>query len=388
MTAALDAPWMHHPGTRAVFDALGAHQVLFVGGCVRNGLLGRPVDDIDIATDARPETVMDLARAHGLKPVPTGVDHGTVTVVAAGKAHEVTTFRRDVATDGRHARVAFATDMAQDAARRDFTMNALYASIDGTVHDPNGRGLSDLGAGRIRFIGTAADRVREDYLRILRFFRFHAWYAAPGTGLDPDGLDAAARHADGLAGISRERIGAEMKKLLAAPDPAPAVAAMQAAGVLAHVLPGADARLLAPLVHLEAGVAEAGQGTAPPIRRLAALGGQDPAPALRLSGAEAKRLAVLIREQGTATGAGELGYRHGADIARDILLLRATTGPVDLTAAQAAADRGARAHFPVKAADLMPHFTGPDLGHRLTVLENRWIASDFTLDKATLLATP
>jgi len=237
---------------------------------------------------------MRLAEAAGLKPVPTGIDHGTVTVVSDGKPHEVTTFREDVDTFGRHAEVAFGSDLQADARRRDFTMNALYAQPDGTVIDPLG-GMDDLAARRVRFIGDAAARIAEDYLRILRFFRFHAHYGDPASGLDADALAACAANLDGLDGLSRERVGAEMRKLLSAPDPAPAAAAMQAAGVLAIVLPGADTRALAPLVHLE------DRTTTPPdaIRRLAALGGADVAERLRLSRAEAKRLARLA-EAGAA----------------------------------------------------------------------------------------
>lgn len=233
--------WLDAPATRAVMAALtaGGHQALFVGGCVRNALLGRPVADVDIATDALPETVISLAAAAGLNPVPTGIGHGTVTVVAEGRPFEVTTFRRDVETFGRHARVAFTAALAEDAARRDFTMNALYARPDGEVVDPLGS-LADLRAGRVRFVGNPAERIAEDYLRILRFFRIHAWYGDPAGGLDPDGLAACAAAQDGLARLSRERIGAELAKLLSAADPAPAVAAMAATGILGRLLPGAD----------------------------------------------------------------------------------------------------------------------------------------------------
>src|SRR5690606_12242514 len=173
------------------------------------------------------------------------------TVIAGHEPHEITTFRRDVETLGRHAVVAFSDRIEEDAARRDFTMNALYSRADGQVLDPLGSGLADLAARHVRFVGNPEDRIREDYLRILRFFRFTAWYGDPAEGPDPDGLAACAEHALGLEGLSRERVGAEIKKLLSAPDPAPAVAAMQATGVLRHVLPGADARAVGPLVHLE-----------------------------------------------------------------------------------------------------------------------------------------
>jgi poly(A) polymerase len=232
------APWLSAPATQAVCRALTAagHQALLVGGCVRNALIGRPVADIDIATDAVPEAVMALARAAGLHAVPTGIEHGTVTVVAEHRPFEVTTFRRDVETFGRRAVVAYTREIAEDAARRDFTMNALYARPDGTVVDPLG-GLPDLQARRVRFVGDARSRIAEDFLRILRFFRIHAWYGDPDGGLDPEGLAACAAHQDGLARLSRERVGAEIAKLLAAADPAPAVAAMAATGILARVLP-------------------------------------------------------------------------------------------------------------------------------------------------------
>jgi poly(A) polymerase len=179
--------WLAQPGTQALCGALEAagYRALFVGGCVRNALLGVSVADVDIATDARPETVTRLAEAAGLRVVPTGIEHGTVTVIAGGVPHEVTTFRRDVETDGRRAVVAFAQDVAEDAARRDFTMNALYADLRGNVIDPLS-GLPDLVARRLRFVGDAHQRIREDYLRILRFFRFHAHYGDPDQGMDAE----------------------------------------------------------------------------------------------------------------------------------------------------------------------------------------------------------
>lgn len=373
--------WLERAVTQAVCRALtdAGHRALFVGGCVRNALLGAAVADIDIATDALPQTVVELAEKAGLKPVPTGMDHGTVTVVSGGLAHEVTTFRKDVETFGRHATVAFSGDVAEDARRRDFTMNALYARPDGTVIDPLG-GLSDLRARRVRFIENPQDRIREDYLRILRFFRFHAWYGQ--GGLDPEGLAACAEMADGIEDLSRERLGAEMLKLLAAPDPAPAVAAMRASGVLGRVLPGAGDRLLAPLVHLEAGT-----GAAPdPIRRLAALGGEGVAGRLRLSRAQARRLARLGDGMAGTAPAAELGYREGLDAGRDIMLLRAAaTGEAVTKDALDELALGAQARFPLAAADLMPAFSGPALGRRLDELERRWIASGFALGRDELL---
>ncbi len=380
----LAADWLTAKGTQAVMGALaaGGHGAWFVGGCVRNGLIDRPVDDIDITTDAQPQRVMELARAAGIKAVPTGIDHGTVTLVAGHRPYEITTLRRDVETDGRRATIAFTDRLEDDAARRDFTMNALYADASGNVLDPNGQGLSDLAARRLRFIGTPADRITEDYLRILRFFRFHAWYADPAGGIDPEGLAACAEHADGIARLSRERVGAEMLKLLSAPDPAPAVAAMAQSGVLSQTLPGADARLLPILVALEDSAPD-------PIRRLAALGGEGIADTLRLSRANRDRLAVLRNGMAGSEPPGALGYAHGKTAAWDILLLRSAqfeTPPDPMAKAEIA--KGAAAKFPVKPADLMPHVQGPALGAALKTLEARWIASGFTLTREQLLAQP
>lgn len=373
--------WLTRAETRAVCDVLAAagYRVLFVGGCVRNALLGAPVADIDIATDAAPEIVTELAEKAGLKAVPTGIEHGTVTVVSGGVGHEVTTFRRDVETFGRHATVAFTDDPAEDAARRDFTMNALYAEPDGTVLDPLG-GLGDLQARRVRFVGDAAQRIREDYLRVLRFFRFHAWYGDPDAGLDPDGMAACAANLEGLQALSRERIGAEMRKLLAAPDPAPAAASMAMIGVLAAVLPGAEVRALPVLVHLE--------GDAPPrwLRRLAVLGGEEVAVRLRLARKDARDLGLVRDEIGRPTPADELGYRHGDAIAADVVLCRAAVfEEVPPAGWQAAIARGAGATFPLRAADL-PDLQGAALGAALKTLEARWIASGFSLDGKALLA--
>ncbi|CAM8657106.1 PcnB tRNA nucleotidyltransferase/poly(A) polymerase [Paracoccaceae bacterium] len=373
--------WLAQPGTQALCGALEAagYRALFVGGCVRNALLGVSVADVDIATDARPETVTRLAEAAGLRVVPTGIEHGTVTVIAGGVPHEVTTFRRDVETDGRRAVVAFADDVTEDAARRDFTMNALYADLRGNVIDPLG-GLPDLVARRLRFVGDAHQRIREDYLRILRFFRFHAHYGDPGQGMDAEALAASAELAEGVDGLSRERIGSEIRKLLAAPAPAPAVAAMAQAGVLTRVLPGSDTRALAPLVHLESGLPPRWQ------RRLAALGGQDVEDRLRLSRADAAVLAALRDAVGRGWSPAALGWKLGAEGGRDAVLLRAalleSTLPTDW---QTDVARGAASVMPVTAIDLMPDLQGAALGARLKEIEARWLASDLRLTRADFL---
>jgi len=372
------ADWLSAPGTQAVLGALGdaGFAAYAVGGCVRNTLLGMAVSDVDIATSARPELVSDIGEKAGFRVVPTGLAHGTVTLVADGRGYEVTSFRRDVETDGRHAVVTFSDRIEDDAARRDFTMNALYADAHGAVHDPLG-GLPDLHARRVRFVGEAGERIREDYLRILRFFRFHAWYGAADGGLDPDGLAACAAGAEGLARISRERIGAEMRKLLAAPDPATALGAMAQSGVLAQVLPGAAIDTL--FAYL------AQEPTAEPMARLAALGGEDVAESLRLSRAEQRRLETLTSAAASTAGPAELAYRHGPDAARHALALRAAlTGAPPPADPEPAIAEGARARFPLRAADL-PH-EGKALGEALARAERAWIDSGFTLSRAELRA--
>ena len=376
--------------TRVDPEALGGGTVLrlltdagfeayVVGGPVRNALLGVPVSDVDIATNAHPAQVIDCANAAGIKAVPTGIDHGTVTLVVNGEPIEVTTYRRDVATDGRRAVVAFADSIEQDARRRDFTLNALYADLNGDVLDPLG-GMADLLARRIRFIDDPEQRIREDYLRILRFFRFFAWYGAQDAGLDADGLAACAAQLDGLDQLSKERVGSEILKLLSAPCPSQAVAAMDNCGVLAQVLPGAQAKALPVLIHLEDGM------TPHSLRRLAVLGGENVTEALRLSKTDTRYLKALRTGIETMTPPHEAGYRLGADTARDLILVRAALfeqplNPDDVDAVSA----GARATFPLKAKDL-PELHGPALGQALQLAEATWIASGFALTLPELIA--
>ncbi|MFB2532033.1 CCA tRNA nucleotidyltransferase [Paracoccus sp. p4-l81] len=375
--------WLSAPALRRVLAVLtdAGHRALIVGGAVRNDLLGAPISDIDLATDARPDRVAALMKAAGLRVIPTGIDHGTLTVIAAGQPFEITTFRRDVATDGRRATVAFADDPAEDAQRRDFTMNALYATPDGRVIDPTG-GLADLAARRLRFVGDAATRIAEDYLRILRLYRFWAQYGDPDPATHATALAAVRAQAEGLARISRERIGAEMRKLLAAPDPLPMLEDMAAAGVLAIALPGAQITDLAALIAQERAT------NTPPtaLRRLAALGGDDPTAALRLSRAEGAHLSALAAplDLPGPQGIGALAYRHGAATATDAVLIAAARAgappPPDWR------DRiaiGTAAVFPLRAADL-PHLSGPALGARLKQAEARWIASGFAASRDDL----
>ena len=377
----IEGDWLNG-AVQQVFGLLesGDHRVFAVGGCVRNSLMGVPVNDIDLATDALPEQVVTLGQAAGLKVVPTGIEHGTVTVVVDGQGFEVTTFRHDVETDGRRAVVAFSDNIETDAKRRDFTVNALYADRTGEIFDPLG-GLADIPERRIRFIDDAEARIREDGLRILRFFRFYAAYGNPAAGLDADGLSACASNLAMLDDLSAERIGAEVRKLLGVSDPAPAVSSMETSGVLAQIMPGAVAGPLAPLVHTENGRQSRW------IRRLAVIGGRAVSDRLRLSKQEMKALDAIavILEDGLNPKLA--AYRFEADRAVDAeLIKRSMSGMIADDQIEQLADKGAALEMPVKAKMVMKHVSpGPELGALLKRLEDEWIASDFKLTKAELL---
>jgi poly(A) polymerase len=403
MTSPLkDWALLKEPPVQAVFAALdgaeGATRI--VGGAVRDALLGQAVADADFATTLHPGDVVARCEAAGLKTVPTGIEHGTVTVIAEGRPFEVTTLRRDVETDGRHAVVQFTEDWEEDAARRDLTINALYCDTAGQLFDPR-NGVADLLAGRVRFIGDAEARIREDYLRILRFFRFFAWY---GSGRpDPEGLKACARLKSGIATLSAERVWAELKRLLAAPDPARALLWMRTTEVLQKALPeswGIDAvhRLIAaersegwepnPLLRLEA--------VLPPHRaRIDSL-----AERLRLSKHEAARLLAWANapEPDPAMSeddfaqvlyrAGRIGMidrlRHA--MARE-LERNNTQAAESLRRLLAYAEDWERPMLPVSGKDIVSTGVepGPAVGERLRELEERWIESGFTLTREALL---
>ncbi|QYC12220.1 CCA tRNA nucleotidyltransferase [Brevundimonas nasdae] len=382
-----DQPWLTAAATRTVMKALeaagGPGCARFVGGCVRNSLMGQGVDDIDIATRLRPEQTIAALKAAGLKAVPTGVEHGTVTGVSERQPYEITTLRRDVETDGRRAVVAFTEDWAEDAARRDFRLNALYADAEGTVFDPTDGGLEDAAAGRIVFVGEAETRIREDYLRILRFFRFYAWY---GRGApDAVGLAACGALKDGMGQLSAERVSKELLKLLAAPDPRPSVRAMQDSGVLAQVLPDVQ-----PLAVFEALCGPSDD----PVLRLAALLPADEATvvriagALRLSNAVRDRLAAIVADGPTVSpGMGEVAaraaiYRLGQRAFQDRLrLAQAATGG-DGEALRQLAEAWSAPRMPVGGRELakLGVKPGPETGRVLKAFEAGWIADDFPED--------
>jgi poly(A) polymerase len=367
-----DAPWREREGLRALVDALGADadDARFVGGAVRDTLLGLDVSDIDIATRLLPPQVLDRLQAAGIRAVPTGLAHGTVTAVLPSGPVEVTTLRRDVSTDGRHAVVAFSDDWREDAARRDFTMNALYADPrTGTVYDYFD-GRTDLLAGRVRFIGDPYRRIAEDHLRILRFFRFHARF---GEEPDAEGLEACAARANDLMALSRERIAAELLKLLVARRAVAVVRLMVDHDILRAVLPEIMPVGVDRLDRLAA--AEAALGVAPDsVRRLAALVPADAAEAvgarLKLSNADRKRLVAATAGVG-AEGPRALAYRVGVEGAVDRLLLAGE--PVDDLVSWVPP------RFPLTGGALVARglAKGPDVARTLRALETRWIADGF-----------
>lgn len=390
MTALADQPWLTASATRAVMAALeaagGPGCARFVGGCVRNALLDQPIDDIDIATTLRPEETDRAIRAAGLKAVPTGMAHGTVTAISERTPFEITTLRRDVSTDGRNATVAFTDDWAEDAARRDFRLNAIYADGHGAIFDPTGQGVADALAGRIVFVGEAETRVREDYLRILRFFRFFAWY---GRGApDATAMQACAALASGMTRLSAERVSKELLKLLAAPEPLEAVEALQTAGVLDIVLPehGGLARFSA----------LAGQSGDAGLRLMALLPSDSDvlravSVRLRLSNAVRDRMTAAARafasvnlDMSDAEARAAL-YRHGASAFEDAVRLRGAEAVGREAEAQrlmAVAQTWTIPVLPVSGRDLarLGVAQGPDAGRILKAFEADWIAADFPTD--------
>ncbi|RMB11776.1 poly(A) polymerase [Eilatimonas milleporae] len=392
----LKPDWMSRPVVVAVIDALGRDNIRFVGGAVRDSLIGRPVTDFDAATRLTPDLVVERLRAAGIGAVPTGIDHGTVTAVAHGGQIEITTLRHDVKTDGRHARVAFTRNWAEDAGRRDFTMNALYLSPDGTLHDPVG-GLADIKTGRVRFIGDAGCRIDEDALRILRFFRFFATHGTPP--MDEEALTACTVRAHQLATLSRERVRDETLKLLAAAKPDAAVAAMADAGLWPYVLPPGsgvvDIALFSRLLDCE----RIGQRPPDTLGRLMALaGGQDADPcalkaSLRLSGADGKTLAAIQAAfkylAAGENGLGESLYRSGPRATAEAVMILACDTKIPVREWLAQVDRWRPRSCPVRGRDVIAAglaVPGPAVGDLVARAERAWISSGFKFSRDRLLA--
>ncbi|MBN7805930.1 CCA tRNA nucleotidyltransferase [Agrobacterium rosae] len=402
--------WFSKPGLQRILALLNADggEARIVGGAVRNALMGMPVGDIDMATTLPPQDVVERAKEAGIKAVPTGIEHGTVTLVLDGEGFEVTTLRRDVETDGRHAQVAFGTDWTEDAERRDLTINALYADASGEVIDLIG-GLADIEKRNVRFIGDADRRIAEDYLRILRFFRFFAHY---GSGRpDADGLRASARAKDKISTLSAERVWSEIKKLLAADDPSRALLWMRQSGVLTQVLPETEKWGIDAIHGLVA--AEQALGWKPDaLMRLAAIVPSDAervsamTSRLRMSKAEAKRLAQwasspTVDPAITDAAFDRLLYRQGVEGVIMRLKLALAAARADISAGEAAMQKIARLsailsraekfekpNFPLTGADIVAAGVspGPRVGEVLGALEEKWIEFNFSLDRAALAA--
>ncbi|WP_142847334.1 CCA tRNA nucleotidyltransferase [Telmatospirillum sp. J64-1] len=419
MTAAMTEPvgqlepqaWMTAPETRAVVAALTAEgaEVRFVGGCVRDAVLKRPIKDIDIATHDPPERVIALLEKAGIHAIPTGIEHGTVTAVTNGMHFEVTTLRCDVETFGRKARVAFTDDWVQDAARRDLTINALFCTPTGEIYDPFD-GLADLGAGRVRFVGNPMKRIEEDVLRLLRFFRFFAHYGRPP--LDREALQACRLMAHHLPSLSGERICGELIKLLLAPDPVSVLLVMQGEKILPHILPeAAEFGRLRQLVFLERRGLVLESVRPDPIRRLACLvstnaeGAAAIAARLRLSNAQTRRLIalaapVLVPDPAmTAVERRRALHRIGAEDFRDLALIawagrRAVSDRPRATEADAwrslleAADAWQPVEFPLKGRDILALGIppGPRVGEMLGAIERWWEEGDFRAGREDCLA--
>ncbi|MBN8807784.1 MAG: CCA tRNA nucleotidyltransferase [Sphingomonas sp.] len=370
------AAWRERPGLARLIAALGPGTARIVGGAVRDTLLGQDTADIDLATTHDPQAVIALLEAARIKAVPTGIKHGTITAVANDEVYEVTTLRRDVETDGRHATVAFTDDWREDAARRDFTINALYADpATGAVFDYFG-GLGDLERRHIRFIGDPLVRIAEDHLRILRFFRFLARF---GDSPDPVGLAACTARANDLMALSRERIANELLRLLVAPRAVEVVALMLAHGILTPVLPEiVDTSLLARVVELE----EAAELPPDPIRRLAALmsrnakAAEDVGSRLKLSNAQRKQLSsAMIPSFGSPH---ELAYRFGRQAATDRWLLTIEENFDAVIGARHLQNMKIPV-FPLTGGQLVARgiTAGPDVARTLRAIEDRWIAEGF-----------
>ncbi len=386
--------WMEKPETRRIIDLFGSAEVemRFVGGCVRDSLSGRKISDIDIATAAHPETVLEMLRDAAIKTVPTGIEHGTVTAIVDGQAFEITTYRQDVETDGRYAVVSFGTDWQEDAARRDFTINALSITPDGTLCDPFG-GAADIKAGRIRFVGEARRRVREDLLRILRWFRFYAHFGSHPP--DPEALEACRGFAYRIPDLSGERVRHELLRLLEAVDPLPSLQLMQETDVIDAVL-GRGRRL-----DLLAGLCEVEQRTATAadrVLRLAALFGQSAvanamAARLRLSNKESRRVADALSEAPALTPAmtprerRRCLYPLDARTAEDRIRLAWAASPGDDRWADwlEANRRFDRPVFPLTGRDVDWLPEGPGIGEALSAVEAWWITEDFAPDRAACL---
>ncbi|RKQ71230.1 poly(A) polymerase [Litorimonas taeanensis] len=395
-----NSPWMMSEAVRTLFEAFPNGSLRFVGGCVRNTLLGESVSDIDLAVAMEPRSVVKLLGLSSIRYIETGVDHGTVTAVIGGKPFEITSLRRDVETDGRRAVVAYTTDWSEDAQRRDLTFNALYADVEGNIYDPTSMGLSDLQERRLRFVGEANIRVQEDYLRILRFFRFLAWYGGSAK-VDAASLRACRENRNGLKTLSVERVWSEIKKLLSASNPTRALHIMLTNEVLESVLPEAtNVDGLEQLLALERR-----ESLSPdPLLRLMAMSPREPlqmallCKRMKMSNAETKRLrswaddASNFDPEANERDRKIAIYGAGQQTALDRLYLRAA-GEGDVIRSRrwmafaSVAKNWIEPEFPLSGKDLQAAGlkSGPQMGRAIEALKALWVRSGFTADKEKLL---
>ena len=397
--------WMREDGIKALFGAFPKESLRFVGGCVRNALMERGVKDVDIATVLEPQAVVETLKNANIKSVPTGIEHGTVTAVVDGRPYEITSLRRDVETDGRRAVVVFTTDWSKDAQRRDLTINALYADYDGQVYDPTGLGLDDIEARRFRFVGQAQTRIQEDYLRILRLFRFIAWYGTDpvlgNASVDAEALKACRENVKGLRSLSAERIWSEVKKLLSAPDPSRAVRIMLTNDILDTLLPEASNSegldLLTRLERREAIKAD-------PLLRLMSLAAREPlamallCKRMKMSKAETSRLrnwaddATALDPDADDRAKRIAIYTAGKQVVIDRARLRAagTDDPIGSSRWMSLSDLAmgwTPPEFPLTGKDLMKAGVpvGEEMGKKMAALKALWVRSGFSVDKDKLL---
>jgi len=357
------------------------YKIYFVGGCVRDSILGNPVTDIDMSTTALPDQIIQIAKANNLRAIPTGIKYGTITVISNCKPYQITTFRKDVATDGRHADVLYANDMITDATRRDFTINALYADEDGNVIDPL-KGVNDLYCRIIKFIFNPRKRIIEDNLRILRFFRFHAWYGDPNKNLDPASLNACTHYKSKVGTLSNERIGAEMKKIMSAPNPISSLEAMTMAGVLELVMPNASTSQLSSLLKLENKLQRGIHWTT----RAAIMTSTDLKNIWKISKVDHKKLRNLQKLKAGKDKVSKISYLYGEEFSWQYAILKYVSLNKDIPKnIRAEIKRGANALFPIKSCELINDFKGPELGKRIKDLQHAWINSNFSLTREELL---
>tara|TARA_Y100000739_G_C20607740_1_gene466666 strand:+ start:1560 stop:2720 length:1161 start_codon:yes stop_codon:yes gene_type:complete len=371
------------PTTKKLFQLFieKSFDIYFVGGCVRDFLLNLPIKDIDISTTALPNEIISIARENNIKAIKTGIEHGTITLVYKTIQYQITTFRTDIKTDGRKAVVNFSKDIIADASRRDLTINALYADIEGNIIDPLNI-IADLNSRKIKFINNPQERIVEDNLRILRFFRFYAWFGKTNNSLDNASLRACVRFKEKLLNLSGERIGTEMKKLLTAPKPIKSLEIMLAEGILEIIMPKADVHLLKSLIKFEREADVSIHWTT----RASVMTDSKLKTKWKLSNSDHKLLSTLQKFKYYNISISKIAYLYGQELAIKYAVIKSVISNESLPKnLDTLVNLGVSAVFPITSQDLIPDYQGKDLGKKLHSLKNIWIDSKFTLNKEDLL---